>query len=271
MRGLPRKTIVLGDGTKVEQPNSYVMFILIGCLLALALIVSINITGFDLSVLIKRGEEFFVILARMIPPDTAYASSVWQPLFETIKMSLLGSILGSLFAIPFAVLGASNIIKSKIIVVVCRLFFSVLRTLPILVTALIATYLFGLGTIAGTFSISVFTFSYVGKLLYEQIETVDMGAYEALESIGATKTKALIVTIIPQILPAYIANCLFCFEGNVRYASILGYVGAGGLGMILNEKIGWKEYDRVGTILLMLFATVFFIEYISHKIRKCLV
>lgn len=266
MRGIPRKPIVLGDGTTVKQPDSYTIFIVVGFLITL--VVSIKVTGFELSVLLERGNEFFVILLRMIPPDVSYTSSIWQPLFDTIKMSLFGSIVGSLIAIPFAVLGATNIIKSKIVVVVTRLFFSTLRTLPTLVIALLGTYLFGLGTIAGTFSIFIFTFSYVGKLLYEQIETVDMGPYEALESIGATKTKALIVTILPQILPAYIANSLFCFEGNVRYAAILGYVGAGGLGMILNEKIGWKEYDRVGMILLMLLATVFIIEYISHKIRK---
>ncbi|MFI3173802.1 MAG: phosphonate ABC transporter, permease protein PhnE [Bacillota bacterium] len=266
MRGIPRKKIVLGDGKEIKQPDSYGIFIWMGLLIAL--IVSIKVTGFDLSVLIKRGDEFFVILLRMIPPDFSYISYIWKPLFDTIKMSLLGSIFGAILAVPFAVLGSTNIVKSRIVTIVTRLFFSVMRTLPTLVTALIATYLFGLGTIAGTFSIFVFTFSYVGKLLYEQIETVDMGAYEVLESMGATKPKALAVTILPQILPAYIANCLFCFEGNVRYASILGYVGAGGLGMILNEKIGWKEYDRVGMILLMLLLTVFIIEYTSHKIRK---
>ncbi len=266
MRGVPRKTLVLENGKEVKQPDSYSVFIVI--VLLFALIISVKVTGFDLSVLIKNGEQFFVILKRMVPPDFSYTPQIWQPLFDTIKMSLLGSIFGGFLAVPFAVLGATNIVKSRIVVMVTRLFFSVLRTLPTLVTALIATYLFGLGTIAGTFSIFIFTFSYVGKLLYEQIETVDMGAYEALESIGATKTKAFVVTILPQIMPAYIANCLFCFEGNVRYASILGYVGAGGLGMILNEKIGWKEYDRVGMILLMLLITVFIIEYVSHKIRK---
>ncbi len=71
-----------------------------------------------------------------------------------------------------------------------------------------------------------------------------------------------------QVLPAYLSVCLFCFEGNVRYAAILGYVGAGGLGLILNEKIGWREYDSVGMILVVLFGTVLVIEALSHYIRK---
>ena len=114
----------------------------------------------------------------------------------------------------------------------------------------------------------MFTFSYVGKLLYEQIETVDMGAYEAMEALGATRFHAFLYSVIPQILPGYISNCLFCFEGNVRYAAILGYVGAGGLGLIINEKVGWREYDKVGMILLTLFGAVVVIEFVSHQIRK---
>ena len=99
---------------------------------------------------------------------------------------------------------------------------------------------------AGTVAIAVFTFAYVGKQLYELIETVDMGAYEAMEAMGAGRAQAFLAAIQPQVLPAYLSVCLFCFEGNVRYAAILGYVGAGGLGLILNEKIGWREYEQRG-------------------------
>ena len=85
------------------------------------------------------------------------------------------------------------------------------------------------------------------------------------------RAAGFISAIVPQGLPSYLSNCLFCFEGNVRYASILGYVGAGGLGLILNEKIGWREYASVGMILLALFVTVFIIETISRAARKRLV
>ena len=150
-------------------------------------------------------------------------------------------------------------------------FFSHVRTLPTLVIALIATYVWGLGTLAGTIAIGVFSFAYMGKILYEEIETVDMGAFEAMESMGATKVRAFITAIIPQIMPSFISNSLFNFEGNVRYAAILGYVGAGGLGLILNEKVGWREYPSVGMILIALYVTVFIIETVSRSIRKRLV
>ena len=83
--------------------------------------------------------------------------------------------------------------------------------------------------------------------------------------------RSFISALVPQVLPSYLSICLFCFEGNVRYASILGYVGAGGLGLILNEKIGWREYSSVGMILLALFVTIFIIESISRAARKRLV
>ena len=97
---------------------------------------------------------------------------------------------------------------------------------------------------------------------------MDLGAYEAMEALGSTKLRAFLAAILPQVLPVYLSICLFCFEGNVRYASILGYVGAGGLGLILNEKIGWREYDSLGMILIVLFAAVMVIEGISHALRK---
>ena len=184
---------------------------------------------------------------------------------------LLGSFIGSILVVPFAMLASTNIIHSRVIVAAMRLLLSIIRTLPTLVSALIATYIFGLGTLAGTTAIAIFTFAYIGKILYEEIETVDMGPFEAMEAMGATKVRAFISAIVPQVLPSYLSNCLFCFEGNVRYASILGYVGAGGLGLILNEKIGWREYASVGMILLALFVTVFIIETISRAARKRLV
>ena len=155
-----------------------------------------------------------------------------------------------------------HIVTNRIVVSIVRLFLSLVRTLPTLVCALIATYIFGLGTMAGTCAIAVFTFAYVGKQLFEVIETVDMGPFEAMEALGATRIRAFVTSVFPQVLPTYLSVSLFCLEGNVRYASILGYVGAGGLGLILNEKIG------LGMILIVLFITVLIIEGISHALRK---
>ncbi len=268
-RILPPRVLELPNGKQILKYRSRAPLWALAVVLLTAL--SVKVTGFDMGILAARIREFFVILGEMLPPDWGYLSQVWQPLFDTIKMSLLGSAIGSLLVVPFAMLASTNIIRSRLVVSAVRLLLSIVRTLPTLVTALIATYIFGLGTLAGTTAIAIFTFAYIGKILYEEIETVDMGAFEAMEAMGATKARAFVSSIVPQVLPSYLSNCLFCFEGNVRYASILGYVGAGGLGLILNEKIGWREYSSVGMILAVLFVTVFIIETISRAARRRLV
>ena len=261
----PRK-YTLADGRTVEERRSRLPLIIL--VLAALTVVSVQVTGFDFAVLVKKGGKFFDILTAMIPPNTGYLPKIWKPLLDTIKMSLLGSFIGAVLAVPFAVLASSNIIPNRIVVFVVRLFLSLVRTLPTLVCALIATYIFGLGTMVGTCAIAVFTFAYVGKQLFEIIETVDMGPFEAMEALGAGRLKAFTASVLPQVLPSYLSVSLFCLEGNVRYASILGYVGAGGLGLIMNEKIGWREYDSLGMILLVLFITVVVIEWISYALRK---
>ena len=268
-RILPPRVLELPNGKQILKYRSRAPLWALAVVLLTAL--SVKVTGFDMGILAARIREFFVILGEMLPPDWGYLSQVWQPLFDTIKMSLLGSAIGSLLVVPFAMLASTNIIRSRLVVSAVRLLLSIIRTLPTLVTALIATYIFGLGTLAGTTAIAIFTFAYIGKILYEEIETVDMGAFEAMEAMGATKARAFVSSIVPQVLPSYLSNCLFCFEGNVRNASILGYVGAGGLGLILNEKIGWREYSSVGMILAVLFVTVFIIETISRAARRRLV
>ncbi len=260
------KKYTLPNGKVVEEKFTRLPLVLL--ILLVCTIISVHITGFNFAILGRNGSKFFDILKAMFPPNTGYLPKIWQPLWDTIKMSVLGSFVGAVLAVPFAVLAASNIVSNRVVVFIDRLFLSLVRTLPTLVCALIATYIFGLGTMAGTCAIAVFTFAYIGKQLFELIETVDMGPYQAMEALGANRVKSFVTAIFPQVLPTYISVSLFCLEGNVRYASILGYVGAGGLGLIMNEKIGWREYDSVGMILIVLFIAVVAIEWLSHTIRK---
>ena len=156
----PRR-YTLPSGAVVEEKRSRAPLIILIVLVLGA--ISVKITGFDFAVLVKKGSKFFDILKAMFPPNTAYLSKIWQPLWDTIKMSFLGSFVGAVLAIPFAIAAASNIVTNRVVVFIVRLFLSLVRTLPTLVCALIATYIFGLGTMAGTCAIAVFTFAYVAS------------------------------------------------------------------------------------------------------------
>jgi len=260
---------VLSNGKTSIQPRSF------GWLIAIIVIgltaYFLNLTGFNINTIFARGHQFWVLLGNMFPPNFNYTSNVWQPLIDTIKMSFLGTVIGSLVALPVAILSSTNIVQNKAIIFITRLILSLVRTIPTLVIALIAVIVLGLGTTAGTITIAIFTFGFIGKLLYEQIENVDMGAYEAMTALGCNKMRAFFEAIFPEVLPRYLSNILFSFEGSIRNAAILGFVGAGGIGIIMNTELSFRNYPNVGMILLLLFITVFVIETISRQIRKRLI
>lgn len=264
-RIFPPRQISVGQNS-VNKPRSRGPLILI----TLVLIVSASVmaTGFNIDIIIKRGYQFTVILAKIFNPDWAYISKVVPPLLDTIKMSVMGSIIGSTLALPIAVMSSSNINPNAFSVGLLRILLNIVRTLPTLVIASICALIFGLGTFAGTVAITLFTFGIVAKMLYESIETIDMGAFEAMEALGANKFQAFWSACFPQILPTYLSQCLYSFEINIRAASILGYVGAGGLGILISERIGWRDYEGLGTVLITLFVVVLIIENISQYLRR---
>ncbi len=298
------KKIVLANGHTVEQPRSRMPLIL--GIIVLLIYLSIKLTGFDLGIIARRGHQFLVILSQIFSPDlfnikastyeqfgmdpsrlsllsifngkwwealwytmqNSFAPKVFGPLWDTVRMSVLGSFIGSTIALPIAVAASTNINRNKASVTVIRLLLNIVRTLPTLVIAKIFALIFGLGTYAGTMAILVFTIGVIAKMMYESIETIDMGAFEAMESFGANKFQAFWSACMKQILPTYLSYCLYALEMNIRAASILGYVGAGGLGLLIDERIGWRDYNGLGTVRIMLFILVVTIEHLSQYLRK---
>ena len=298
------KTIRLSNGHSVQRPRSRMP--LIAVLLVAMVWLSIKLTGFDLGIIARRGHQFVVILSQIFSPDIfniqestftkfgmdpgavsllsvfdgrwwqalwhtmtgSFAPKVFSPLWDTLRMSILGSFIGATLALPLAVAASTNINRNKATVSVIRLLLNILRTLPTLVVAKIFALIFGLGTFAGTLAILVFTLGVICKMMYESIETIDMGAFEAMESFGATKLQGFWSASMKQRLPTYLSYSLYALEMNVRAASILGYVGAGGLGLLIDERIGWRDYNGLGTVLLMLFILVVSIESLSQYLRK---
>jgi phosphonate transport system permease protein len=183
-------------------------------------------------------------------------------------MSVVGTLIGVLLALPMAYASSTAMNQSKIGRTITKWISSVLRTLPVLVLALIFRIIFGPGTFAGTMAITVFTFTIMTKMFFELIDTADMGPFEAILSSGANRILAFWTAIMPQLWGQYYSLALYNFEMNIRNAAILGYVGAGGIGLILNEKLAWRIYPDVGLILLVLMVTVLTIETISRTIRK---
>lgn len=260
------QVITLENGHTVRRRRSRTPLILL--VLALVIFWALRMTGFSLAVIVNRFPKLLDLMKKLFQPNWSFFPKVVGPLVDTIKMSILGTVIGCGCALPVAVLASSNIDHNKLIVSVLRVVLGLIRTLPTLVIALVCALIFSLGTFSGTVAIAIFTFGVVSKMLYESIETIDMGPFEAMEALGANKFQAFWSACVPQILPVYLSHCLYCFEMNVRASAILGYVGAGGLGITINERIGWRDYNSLGTVLLALFVVVTFIEFFSAYLRK---
>ena len=260
------QVITLENGHTVRRRRSRTPLILL--VLALVVFWALRMTGFSLVVIVNRFPKLMDLMKKLFQPNWSFFPKVVGPLVDTIKMSILGTVIGCGCALPVAVLASSNIDRNKIVVSLLRVLLGLIRTLPTLVIALVCALIFSLGTFSGTVAIAIFTFGVVSKMLYESIETIDMGPFEAMEALGANKFQAFWSACVPQILPVYLSHSRYCFEMNVRASAILGYVGAGGLGITINERIGWRDYNSLGMVLLSLFVVVTFIEFFSAYLRK---
>ena len=260
------EVITLANGHSVRRRKSRAPLIVLT--LVLVILWALHMTEFDMMAIIDRFTKMLDLLKKIFKPDWSFFPKVISPLLDTIKMSILGTVIGCAIALPVAILASSNINRNAVVVSVFRFILALIRTLPTLVIALVCALIFSLGTFSGTVAIAIFTFGVVSKMLYESIETIDMKPFEAMEALGANKFQAFWSACVPQILPVYLSHCLYCFEMNIRASAILGYVGAGGLGITINERIGWRDYESLGMVLLTLFVVVTFIEFFSAYLRK---
>ena len=260
------QVITLANGHSVRRRRSRAPLIVV--LLALAIWLSLRMAGFDMAVVIHKFSKMLDLLAKIFQPNWEFFPKVVSPLIDTIKMSVLGTVIGCVLALPVAILSSSNINRSLPLVSFFRFILALIRTLPTLIIALVCALIFSLGTFSGTVAIAIFTFGIVAKMLFESIETIDMGPFEAMEALGANKFQAFWSACVPQILPVYLSHSLYCFEMNIRASAILGYVGAGGLGITINERIGWRDYNSLGMVLLSLFVVVVAIDFFSEYLRK---
>lgn len=220
-------------------------------------------TGCSPALLWARRAHLADIFGQMLPPDWGYFLKIPAPLWATVRMSVAGTALGAFGALLAAPLCARGLFSRPLLRGLFRALIQILRSFPTLILALAATFVFGLGAFAGTTAITVYTFAILTRLTYEDVETANLSACRALLAMGVSPARAYVRAVLPEIGASYLTNVLYLLETNVRHSAILGYVGAGGIGLLLNEKTSWREYDKVGAILLVLFCAVCLIELLS--------
>ncbi|MGQ0677299.1 MAG: phosphonate ABC transporter, permease protein PhnE [Rhodospirillales bacterium] len=209
---------------------------------------------------------------RMVPPRWGYMQKLWWPLWDTINIATLGTLLAVVMGVPVAFLAARNTTPSATFVrPVALLIIVSSRSINSLIWALLLVSILGPGVLAGIVAIALRSIGFIGKLLYEAIEEIDVTQVEAVTAAGAGPAQVMDYAIVPQIMPAFAGITVFRWDINIRESAVVGLVGAGGLGLQLDSSLNTLAWPQVSVILLVILATVLLSEWISAKVRHAII
>lgn len=208
------------------------------------------------------------LAVRMWPPDWDFISQLLKPLIETIHIATLGTFVTILIAFPVAFLAARNTTFNALTWFVGRFILVGSRSVNTVVWGLLFVAIFGPGPIAGIWAIAFRSIGFTGKLVAEAIEEIDQGAVEAIEATGASRLQVLWMAILPQVLPVIYGTTVYRWDINIRESSVLGFVGAGGIGILLYSSINQFIWQQVALILIVVFGVVIASEFISATVRR---
>ena len=215
------------------------------------------------------GIPFMVdFVSRMFPPDLAYLPLLTDATIETIQIAVWGTLIAIFLSIPLALLGAKNTTPHLVVFHVTRMFLNALRAINELVFALIFVSAVGLGPFAGVLAIALHATGMLAKFCAEEIEGVDRGPIEAMQATGAGRLQVILFGIVPQVIPAFISYSIYRFDVSIRAATILGLVGAGGLGFSLIKTMKLFKYHETATCILVIFVIVFVSDWVCARVRS---
>ena len=210
--------------------------------------------------------------SRMFPPRWSYIDKLWWPMWDTLNIATLGTLMGIIIAVPVAFLAARNTTPSLYIARPIALFIIVSsRSINSLIWALLLVSIIGPGVFAGVIAIGLRSIGFCAKLLYEAIEEIDETQVEAVTASGASAAQVIDYAIVPQILPTFFGISVFRWDINIRESTILGLVGAGGIGLQLQASLNVLAWPQVTMIFIIILATVVFSEWVSAKVRYAII
>jgi phosphonate transport system permease protein len=206
-------------------------------------------------------------LADFFPPDLSVLGQTGEALLETIEIAILATFFAIILSLIIG-LGAAQTIAPKWLVVSMRMLLNVIRTIPSLIWAVIAVAAMGANAMAGVAALTLYSIGYLGKFFSEAFESVDMKIARSLRGIGADPLQAFQYGIWPNAKPLIWSHCIWMLEYNIRSASIIGYVGAGGLGLQLHAYQEFHQWSRFATVLICILAVVTLLDFLSERIRR---
>jgi len=211
------------------------------------------------------------LISRMFPPRWEVSGRLWKPLWDTINIGTLGTIIAVIISVPIAFMAATNTTPHPIARQVAIVIIVFSRSVNSLIWALLLVSILGPGLLAGTLAIALRAVGFISKLLYEAIEEVSIEPIEAIVATGAKPRQVVVFGIVPQILPAFVGITVFRWDINIRESTVVGLVGAGGIGLQLSAAVARLAWAEVTVIFAMILALVFLSEWVSAKARQAII
>jgi len=212
------------------------------------------------------------IFGRATPPRWSYIDQLWGPIWDTLNIATLGTIIALFLAVPVAFLAARNTTPSRLFIrPVALLIIVATRSINSLIWALLLIAIIGPGVFAGVVAISIRSIGFCAKLLYEAIEEINESQVEAITATGASRWQVMVFGIVPQIMPAFAGIAVFRWDINIRESTVLGLVGAGGIGLQLSASLNTLAWPQVTLILLVILVAVVIGEWVSAKVRGAII
>ena len=239
--------------------------IIIGIIVALLVIASYNVDANPIE-FVEGLPNLVIILEEIVAVEPKYIPTALWAMFETIQMAFIGTVVGIAIALPLSMLAARNL-NSKFVYAPIRALLAAIRTFPSILWALLFVIMVGSGTFAGVLAIIMYTIGFITKLQYEAIEAIDSDPMDAVGSIGVSKVQLISYVVIPESASHLLSQMLYMFDYNIRQTSILGLVGAGGIGFYIINYIKFFEYGKAAIFMLVVLITVLIIDWVSVKIR----
>lgn len=238
-----------------------------GVLVLLALVWSWKGAEMAPLMFLEHPENMVQLLKDFFPADFSQSHIYFQEMLTTIQVGIWGTVLSVLFAIPFGILSAENLMPAWVAFPVRRL-MDCLRAINEMVFAMLFVVVVGLGPFAGVMALFIHTTGVLAKLFAEAIEAIEPGPVEGVKATGANQFEVILYGVIPQVLPLWISYSLYRLESNIRSATVVGMVGAGGIGVLLWQSISGFQLQQTAAIMLIVILTVSIIDFISQIIRK---
>lgn len=255
------------DAVMEQRRLSYRQYLIIGAIVLVASLWAAWGTELNPAKLMSGIPAIVDLGGRMFPPDLTILPGLTLPMIETLQMALLGTTIPIFFALPLAFLAAVNVSPHPLVSAFVRIVIGALRTVPELIWAMVLVTAVGLGPFPGVLALTLHSIGGLGKFYYEAIEGADRGALEAIEAAGASRFKLIWYGVMPNVIPIMMSSTLFYWEYNNRASTVLGLVGAGGIGLALTHALQDFRYHEVVTCLILIVLILVVIDRFSAFLR----